>query len=721
MAENRRRYGASLDRPRRDRGPQQVGNVAQPPQVQPRRTNEATRIVGASGAIITGNQTITGTLTVTGAVTFQSTLGVTGLITGTTANFSGAVSTGALSVTGVGTFTQNNANSEVFITATGSGQYSILNFGDESDDNVGMIRYDHNDNILAFFINAGNKASFNNAGKLTLTNNLILPNLGEFSTAATSVDLDVLQYDGGASLWKPTAFIKPVSDGDVLAEAYTDGTASSHIDTLNGTYSGDPSTGTVGIPTITPIYKGFQIDTSGSSALPTNTVYSIEWSSDSGVSWSGTGGDYIRTDGRQCIHSGLAIDGTTYRYRVSIHGTGGVDAGPSATTSDTLPLATPEVFTKGIVLASQISTVDLASLSANFGTVTISTTGSLSSGQTAYDTGTGFWLEANSGTPRFSIGDAGANALTWNGTTLTITGTVAATNFTGATAVFTGNVGIGVTPISGARFQTQTTVQQNGAFSLVSTLLRDSATTNRTGVQIGYTCNTGSGTGDDTWDESIGVHINVNPTSITTTTGLKVSTSTSTGTSGITITGFTTALDIVDGAFLTDTISEHTSAAGVTIDGLLIKDGGILEALTVTEDAVGESDVIILQNLDTTAATQHSSNILFNLATTAAATVGAGVIKVEKIQEWTSTASTQDARMKFRLAVDGTITDAMTLDHLGGLTTFGQIAAPASTTSVASFSVPHGTAPTSPTNGDMWTTTSGLFVRINGSTIGPLS
>jgi hypothetical protein len=45
----------------------------------------------------------------------------------------------------------------------------------------------------------------------------------------------------------------------------------------------------------------------------------------------------------------------------------------------------------------------------------------------------------------------------------------------------------------------------------------------------------------------------------------------------------------------------------------------------------------------------------------------------------------------------------------------------AGTTAGASLNIPHGAAPTSPVNGDMWTTTSGLFVRINGSTVGPLS
>jgi hypothetical protein len=45
----------------------------------------------------------------------------------------------------------------------------------------------------------------------------------------------------------------------------------------------------------------------------------------------------------------------------------------------------------------------------------------------------------------------------------------------------------------------------------------------------------------------------------------------------------------------------------------------------------------------------------------------------------------------------------------------------AGTTTRSSLRVPHGSAPTSPVDGDMWTTTAGLFVRINGSTVGPLS
>jgi hypothetical protein len=42
---------------------------------------------------------------------------------------------------------------------------------------------------------------------------------------------------------------------------------------------------------------------------------------------------------------------------------------------------------------------------------------------------------------------------------------------------------------------------------------------------------------------------------------------------------------------------------------------------------------------------------------------------------------------------------------------------PASTTANAGFNLPHGAAPTTPTNGDVWTTSAGFFARINGVTI----
>lgn len=57
-----------------------------------------------------------------------------------------------------------------------------------------------------------------------------------------------------------------------------------------------------------------------------------------------------------------------------------------------------------------------------------------------------------------------------------------------------------------------------------------------------------------------------------------------------------------------------------------------------------------------------------------------------------------------------------TMAEAGRFEESGKLTLTATTTSRASLNVPHGTAPSSPVNGDIWTTTSGLLVRINGVT-----
>lgn len=51
----------------------------------------------------------------------------------------------------------------------------------------------------------------------------------------------------------------------------------------------------------------------------------------------------------------------------------------------------------------------------------------------------------------------------------------------------------------------------------------------------------------------------------------------------------------------------------------------------------------------------------------------------------------------------------------------GLVTMKASSSSSAGLNLPHGSAPSAPVNGDIWTTTAGLYVRINGATVGPLS
>lgn len=54
-----------------------------------------------------------------------------------------------------------------------------------------------------------------------------------------------------------------------------------------------------------------------------------------------------------------------------------------------------------------------------------------------------------------------------------------------------------------------------------------------------------------------------------------------------------------------------------------------------------------------------------------------------------------------------------------GDTMLGKLTTAASQTSGAGLNLPQGSAPASPQNGDIWTTLSGVFARINGATVGP--
>jgi hypothetical protein len=50
----------------------------------------------------------------------------------------------------------------------------------------------------------------------------------------------------------------------------------------------------------------------------------------------------------------------------------------------------------------------------------------------------------------------------------------------------------------------------------------------------------------------------------------------------------------------------------------------------------------------------------------------------------------------------------------------GTVETPASVAARASLRAPHGVAPSAPIDGDVWSTTAGFFVRVNGVTVGPL-
>lgn len=62
----------------------------------------------------------------------------------------------------------------------------------------------------------------------------------------------------------------------------------------------------------------------------------------------------------------------------------------------------------------------LSAVSTNTGSLTVDSSGYIRSGQTAFNTGTGFWIGNDSSVPKFSIGNPSGNYLAWDGTNLII-------------------------------------------------------------------------------------------------------------------------------------------------------------------------------------------------------------------------------------------------------------------------------------------------------------
>lgn len=118
-------------------------------------------------------------------------------------------------------------------------------------------------------------------------------------------------------------------------------------------------------------------------------------------------------------------------------GSGGVNQLITADSIAANTITANEIATNTIT-ANNMNVSQLSAITANMGSITAGTIvlpsgGFIRSGQTAYDTGTGFYLGNDSGTPRLSIGESGGNRLTWNGTVLGITGNISGSTITGGT------------------------------------------------------------------------------------------------------------------------------------------------------------------------------------------------------------------------------------------------------------------------------------------------
>ena len=151
-----------------------------------------------------------------------------------------------------------------------------------------------------------------------------------------------------------------------------------------------------------------------------------------------------------------------------------------------------------------------------------------------------------------------------------------------------------------------------------------------------------------------------------------------------------------DGVFFSN--SDVTKYAGLKTDGTFATNGNL---------TVGGSGTSTFAGAVTVTGATTLNNDVYQTA-----------LKKFYVDSGSNTYFHENSADSFQIVTGGTI--AFTLTASSGLFN-GTVIAPAATTSLASLRIPHGTAPTSPTNGDMWTTTAGLFIRINGATVGPLS
>jgi hypothetical protein len=159
-----------------------------------------------------------------------------------------------------------------------------------------------------------------------------------------------------------------------------------------------------------------------------------------------------------------------------------------------------------------------------------------------------------------------------------------------------------------------------------------------------------------------------------------------------------------------------TSAAATTYYPLTGNPSGFLTSAPVTSVA-GRTGAITLANTDISGLGTMATATAADYSTTTVANGLYYPLSGNPSGFLTSSSLTGYATESF-VTSQGYITSSALTPYaaLAGATFTGLVATPASTTTTAGLRLPHGTAPTSPVNGDIWTTTGNILWRRNGGT-----
>ena len=187
---------------------------------------------------------------------------------------------------------------------------------------------------------------------------------------------------------------------------------------------------------------------------------------------------------------------------------GGVDPNPTSTDSlyqaDGIYDPATNITSWTTPYISSLKVGQLSAITVNTGTLTVDTGGYLKGGQTAYNTGNGFFLGYSSATYKFSIGSP-TQGLTWDGSALTLSGS-SSIDITGK-ATFQG-----VNPIGGGIYSAVdilTSSTGNYGLTVQSTSVQGTAiyaSARNAGIAgLGILSSVYSGSGGSVPDDNIGI------------------------------------------------------------------------------------------------------------------------------------------------------------------------------------------------------------------------
>lgn len=144
-------------------------------------------------------------------------------------------------------------------------------------------------------------------------------------------------------------------------------------------------------------------------------------------------------------------------------------------------------ITANEIVANSITAAELATTLLYAGAITLDTNGHLKGGQTAYDTGTGFFLGYSGGLYKFSLGNSIGNKLLWDGSALSLTGEI------NATSGMIGGTTISPTALTGGVIQTANTGNRVAMEASSKALVFKNDTKNVASVSAVYSTNNPEG------------------------------------------------------------------------------------------------------------------------------------------------------------------------------------------------------------------------------------